>query len=159
MILPATPPSKLSVIFAGEEIPARTLNGAPLLVRVRAMPARHLGRVLELCLDEGALLDFVCMVPIATEEPSEITGWSRVPAGWADNLDDTSHVALLEAAKKLNFSRAASWGTRQIAAKQFQAPILLEADEALAPQFQKMVRLLMSSLPPSASPAAPSTKS
>lgn len=155
----STLPSKIAIIFAGEDRTGSTLDGQPLQVRVRAMPARQLGRVLGLCTDEAALLEFVCLVPAADGEEQPIAGWKHVPEGWADNLSDGSHATLLEAAHRLNFSRAANWGKRQIAAKQFQAPILLEADEALAPVVEKMMRLLISSLPQSASPAAPTTKS
>ncbi|MBI5692586.1 MAG: hypothetical protein HZC55_21095 [Verrucomicrobia bacterium] len=150
--------SKLAVIFAGEDLTARLHDGSSLPVRVRAMPARHLGRVLALCTDEAALLDFVCLVPAAEGEAQPVPGWSRVPEGWADNLTDASHAELLEAAHRLNFSRAANWGRRQIAAKQFQAPLLLEADEALAPVVEKMTRLLLSSLPLSVPPGAPATR-
>jgi hypothetical protein len=99
------------------------------------------------------------MVLADAAEGQEIAGWARVPSGWSDNLDDASHAALVEAAQRLNFSRAANWGERQIAAKQFQAPLLLKADKALAPALEEMVRLVISSLPPAASPAAPATKS
>lgn len=162
----ATPAKRTAVIFAGEVFDgsdaahpkARDLAGNLHDVRVRAMPARHLGRVLQLCTDEAALLDFVCMLPAVEGEEQAIGGWSPVPPGWSDNLDDASHVALLEAAQRLNFSRAANWGERQIAAKQFQAPLLLKADEMLSPVVEKMAALLISSLKSSGSPAAPATK-
>ena len=120
-----TTPSKLAVIFAGEELPAIMLDGSSVQVRVRAMPARHLGKVLATCTDEAALLDLVCSVPSPVDDKEErlFAGWQPVPANWADNLDDKDpgYAKLLETAKRLNFSRAAAWGERQIAAKQFQA--------------------------------------
>jgi hypothetical protein len=158
-----TLPRKTAICFAGTEILAAFLDGSETLIRVRAMPVRHLGRVLALCTDEAKLLEFVCMEPTVAPadrlEGSDFAGWRTVPEGWADNLVDRSHVELLEAAKQLNFSRAAAWAERQIAAKQFQGPILMQADEALMPLVEKMTRLALSSLPAPASPAAPSTKS
>src|SRR5690606_6446197 len=136
----ATRPTKAAIAFAGEEIPAKVyaeVDGTTVvidtLIRVRAMPARHLGRVLQLCLDEGALLEFVCLEPCTSESPVDpalgtvFSGWQRVLPGWADNLTDESHAALLEAAQRLNFTRAASWGERQVKAKQFQTPLILMA--------------------------------
>ena len=159
MITSTTAPKKTAIVFAGETLLAKTLDEKEIQVRVRAMPARHLGRVLQLCTDEASLLELVCLLPATDEDENEIPGWQRVPPGWPDNLADESHVVLLEAAKRLNFTRAAQWGERQIEAKQFQAPLLLKADELLSPLVEKMARLLISSLPSSASPAAPSTKS
>lgn len=156
-------PRKTTICFAGEEVLAGFLDGSETLIRVRAMPVRHLGRVLALCTDEAKLLEFVCMEPTVAPaerpEGSDFAGWQRVPESWADNLAEESHLALLEAAKRLNFTRAAAWAERQIAAKQFQGPILMQADEALMPLVEKMTRLALSSLPAPASPAAPSTKS
>lgn len=145
-------PSKLSIVFAGEEHPAKIRTAAGLttvLVRVRAMPARHLGTVLKLCTDEAALIDFVCEYQ-EIDEATQAIRWTPAPAGWADNLDDESHLVLLEAAKRQNFSRAMSWGERQIAAKEFQAPLLLKADEVLMPVIAKMVASATSSSPASA---------
>ncbi|HEY0966925.1 MAG TPA: hypothetical protein VGD88_06020 [Opitutaceae bacterium] len=145
-------PTKTAIVFSGEEIRAvvRTDKGdRSILVRVRSMPARHLGTILALCTDEAALLDFVCQRQ-TLDENEHATGWEPVPAGWADDLHDESHVLLLEAAKRLNFTRAAAWGHRQIEAKQFQAPLLLKADEILMPVVQKMAALLVSSQKPSA---------
>ena len=158
-----TPPPRLSVIFSGEVFDGhdaahpriRDLGGNEQIVRVRAMPARHLGRILQLCLDEAAFLEFVCYIPrpapATNEEPNGIHGWMPVPVGWPDNLDDASHQLLVEAAQRQNFTRAASWGERQIAAKNFQAPLLLRADETMAPVVAKMVGLIVSSLKSSGS--------
>lgn len=160
-----TPPSKTSIIFGGEVFDGRDSahprvidrDGIAHDVRVRAMPARHLGRVLEVCTDEALLLEVVCSVAYRPEGlPSD---WVPVDANFVDNLSDESHVLLVEAAKRQNFSRAASWGERQIAAKQWQAPLLLKADEALKPVVEKMAALLLSSLRSSGSLAAPATKS
>jgi len=85
--------------------------------------------------------------------------WAEVSREWVDNLDDASHLLLVEAAKRLNFSRAALWGHRQIEAKQFQAPLLLKADEMLSPVVEKMAHLLISSLQASGSLAKLTTPS
>ncbi|PTX95772.1 hypothetical protein [Opitutus sp. ER46] len=160
------PPSKTSIIFAGEIFAGqdadhphiRDIAGNPHAVRVRAMPARHLGRVLELCTDEAGLLELV-LQRSETDADGKLIGWVPVDAAFVDNLDDSSHDLLVHAASRQNFQRAATWGERAIAAKTFQAPLLLKADEALSPVIQRMVRLLISSLPQSGSPAAPTTSS
>jgi hypothetical protein len=160
-MITTTTPSKLAVVFAGQDFTAvELLDGKLTPVRVRSMPARHLSKVLEACTNEAALLELTCLIPVPEGETAEteIAGWMRVPPGWVDNLTDVSHVALLEAAKSLNFSRAAAWGERQIAAKQFQAPILLKTDKALMPMVQELASLILSQTQ-SASRAAPSTKS
>ncbi len=162
----ATPAKKTAMIFAGEIFDGRAvdhprvidLDGVAHDVRVRAMPARHLGQVLGACTDESALLELVCTVALETDKGG-VLDWLPVDAGFVDNLTDESHALLLEAAKRLNFSRAASWGQRQIEAKQFQAPLLLKADEMLSPVVEKMAHLLISSLRQSESAAKPSTKS
>lgn len=154
------------MIFAGEVFDgshpsrplARHVDGNTHEVRVRALPARHLGDVLKACTDEAALLELVCLVAVR-DDKGELVDWLKADAAFVDALDDTSHVMLLEAAQRLNFSRAASWGERQIAAKQFQAPLLLKADEMLSPVVERMVALLSSSLRSSASLGGPATKS
>lgn len=160
-MISSTTPSKLAVVFSGTDFHAvEMLGGAITRVRVRSMPARHLSKVLEACTNEAALLELVCLIPVPEGEhvETEIAGWMPVPPGWVDNLTDTSHAALLDAARSLNFSRAAAWGERQIAAKQFQAPILLKTDKALMPMVRELASQILSQMP-SSSPAAPSTKS
>lgn len=151
-------PSKLSIIFAGDILPATLLDGTTVAVRVRAMPARHLARVLHLADKEAELLDFVC-----TESATPAGVFEPVEPGWADNLTDASHVELYEAAKRLNFSRAAMWAERQIAAKQFTGELAFKAEEVLAPMMERIVALMNSaglSPRPSGSPApAATTKS
>ena len=162
-------PTKTAIVFAGEEIRAliRTDKGdRSIVVRVRSMPVRHLGTVLALCTEEAALLDFVCQCQ-TLDENEHATGWEPVPAGWADNLHDESHEILLEAAKRLNFTRAAAWGNRQLAATEMQADHLRAAEKVLAPVMKRlvapmleaMIPLLVSSRAPSASPADPTKKS
>jgi hypothetical protein len=150
----------IPMIFSGKTLLVRLLDGALRQCRVRALPARRLGQVLNLCTNEAALIELCTQ---AVEDTAEIgaiqPSYADVPEGWADNLTDESHIELYQAAKELNFTRAADWGKRQIAAKQFQAPLLLEANTALEPYLREMIHLALSSLPPSALQAAASTKS
>ena len=174
----STPPTKTAVIFAGEIFDGSDaahplivdLEGREFTVRARAMPARHLGRVLQLCTDEAALLEFVCLVraesdpstlnsQLSTSPNSQLSGWQPADAAFVDNLADASHVLLMEAAKRLNFSRAATWGHRQIEAGQMKTGLMLKTDEMLSPVVEKMAHLLISSLKLSESPAKPTTKS
>lgn len=150
--------SKLAVVFAGEDFTAKLLDGSAVATRVRAMPARHLGRVLRLADHEAELLEFVCQVHTQEGDETE-PSWKAVSPEWVDCLHDDSHVELYEAAKRLNFSRAAKWAERQIAAKQFTADVTLKAEEVLQPLMQQIVALVASSLPPSASPAPATPKS
>ena len=167
-----TPPPRLSIVFAGEIFDGhdaghpliRDNAGRAFFVRVRAMPARHLGRILQICLDEAALLEFVCQaapVPDPGAEPAALIPppWEPVSPDWIDGLDDASHLLLVDAAQRLNFTRAAHWGERQIAARNFQAPLLLKVDESMSPVVAKMVGLILSSLKSSGSLPEPSTTS
>lgn len=162
----ATPAKKTAMIFAGEIFDGSTKDHPKILdlegnahdVRVRAMPARHLGKILGVCTDEAALLETVATLALK-DDKGEVIDWLPVDAAFIDNLADASHAQLVEAAKRLNFSRAADWGGRQIEAKQFQAPLLLRADEMLSPVVEKMAHLLISSLRSGESPAARATKS
>ncbi|AHF94219.1 hypothetical protein OPIT5_08365 [Opitutaceae bacterium TAV5] len=152
----------LHLIFGGEEITARFIDGNQVTARVRAMPVRYMPAVLKLCTDETALLEFVCQVPDTDDAEGQnrpFPGWQPVPPGWADNLTDESHEELYEAAKRLNFTRAAKWAERQIAAKQFQTPLILRADEQLMPLVQRMADLLLSSLARSGLQASPGMSS
>jgi hypothetical protein len=147
-----TTPTKLSIIFSGEDLTATLLDNTSTPVRVRAMPARHLGRVLQLADKEAELLEFVCLIPSTSPEGEVISGWRAVPPGWADNLGDGSHATLYEAAKRLNFSRAATWAERQIAAKQFSGELALKAEEVLMPLMEQIVGSLALLSKPSAAP-------
>lgn len=157
-------PSKLAIIFAGEDVPATLRDGARHLVRVRSMPARHLGRVLALLDKEAELLDFVCFLPRDKEE----AGFDPVPANFVDNLTPESHVALYETAKKLNFSEAVAWAERQITAKRVTGELGAKMEEVISPVMERLLepmtdRLmsLLASLSklPTSGPASPSTKS
>ncbi|MES2692791.1 MAG: hypothetical protein V4773_04905 [Verrucomicrobiota bacterium] len=161
-----TPATKTAMIFAGEVFdgtdtahpPARDLNHVAHTVRVRAMPARHLGKVLNVCTDEAALLELVCLVSLCDEAGKHVD-WLPVDSAFIDNLDEPSHVMLVAAAQRLNFSRAANWVERQIAAHQVQSTLIAKQTEIMAPMVQEIVRSLVSSLPPAALSEKPVTKS
>ncbi|MBX3736746.1 MAG: hypothetical protein KF715_08660 [Candidatus Didemnitutus sp.] len=166
-----TAPTKLQIVFAGEvfdgtdeqhPLPRDAAGNTLPPVRVRAMPTRHLGRVLRLADHEPELLDFVCSI-FTKDEGEQAPSWKTVEEGWSDNLHDETHELLYKAAERQNFSRAAKWAERQIAAKKFVGEITLKGEEImqplLAPVFEQMQKLLRSLETPSASPATPSTKS
>lgn len=142
-----------SVIFAGEDRSIKFLDGTQATIRVRAMPVRHLGRVLQLADREAELLDFVCYLP------REGGGYDAVPEGWADNLSPESHLELYEAAKRLNFSNAVAWADRQITAKQMTGELAVKVDEMMAPLIRRAAASLDSSPKPSRSPAEATTRS
>lgn len=162
-------PSKTSVIFAGEIFDgsdaahplAVDLADKTHEVRVRAMPARHLQRVVNAIADEHALLSICCQLAKRDpEKPAHLVEWIEAGEAWVENLSDESHLLLVEAAKRQNFSRAAKWGQRQIEAKTFQAPLLQGmANDVLRPLVKEMALLLASSLVPAASPGGSPTKS
>ncbi|QYM80292.1 hypothetical protein K0B96_06665 [Horticoccus luteus] len=162
-----TPPARTAMVFAGEIFDGATSDhplirntaGETFAVRVRAMPARHLGRILQLCIDEAATVEFVTQIAVVDPSTGVLAEWSAASADWVDTLDDASHVLLYEAAKRLNFIRAAAWAERQIAAKQFQGPLLMKANQALSPLMEQMVGLILSSLKSQGLLGAPSTKS
>ena len=169
MTTPATTtkqPSKVSIIFAGEEFfgqdeshpQIKLLDGSSVPVRVRAMPARHLGQVMGLATQQSELIDFVCYLP-KDIEGGEIAGFDKVPQGWADNLTDESHALLWEAAKRLNFTRAAKWAEQQIAAKKFAMPIEMQSEEVMRPLLKMTAGLIASSLGVSGSSEKPTTRS
>ena len=141
----------LSIIFSGEDVSVTFLDASTAFVRVRAMPVRHLARVLQLADKEAELLDYVCFLP-------DGASFNPVPSGWADNLTDDSHAKLYEAAKRLNFTRAATWATRQIAAKKFTGEMAMQAEEVLLPLMRQLAGSIALFSAPSA-PATPSTRS
>jgi len=145
--------SKLSTIFASEELTATLLDGSSTAVRVRAVPVRHLGRVLQLADQEAELLDYVCQIPEAgSAEPAASASWKQVEPGWTDALTDESHIQLYEAAKRLNFTRATIWAERQIAAKKMNNELMLKTQEILLPLMKQLASSL--GLSPATSPAA-----
>ena len=155
-----TTPSKLAIIFAGEDFTdIELLDGSKVAVRVRSMPARHLPQIVQFSDEEVLLIEFVCLIPVTDQDEQIVPGWQRVPHGWADNLTDESHIKIYEAAKRLNFSRAAAWAQRQIAAKKFGAELSTAAAKALRPMLENIMGLPEFSPKSSGSPAAPTEKS
>lgn len=123
-----TPKSIFATIFSGIEtnavLHAEGGGTQSVHVRVHALPVRYLTLVLNLAEDESPLIELLTEIgtPIP-DKPGQFT-WAAVPSGWADNLTDDSHLELLEAAKKLNFSRAIAHGQRRVAAGRELAPIV-----------------------------------
>lgn len=165
-----TTPTKLSVVFAGEVFdnskpshPWIVLHDGSLhTVRVRAMPSRHLGRVLALADREAELLEFCCTVAVVipkTETEAERIDWQPMTPEFVDSLDDTSHKLLVETAGRLNFTRAVQQAERSIAAGSLTIPLMEKADALLKPLAEKLASSVISSLAQSGSPAAPLTKS
>jgi hypothetical protein len=147
-------PSPLAVIYAGEDVFASLLDDTRVLVRVRSLPVRQLGRLLRVADDEAALLELVCFLPSEGEKP-----FIPVTPEFVDNLVPESHDKLYEAAKRLNFSRAAKWAERHLADRTFVQEIGLKADEILQPLMQRLVASLTSLQQPPAKPAEASKKS
>lgn len=165
-----TTPTKLSVVFAGEifdgSSPERPfildLDGKAFVVRVRAMPSRHLGRVLALAENEAELLEFVCQVavPLPVEAGAPVLiDWQPLTPEFVDSLAHPSHALLYESAGRLNFSRATAQAERKIVAGTIHVQLMERSENMVKPLAEKLAASVLSSLARSASPDAPSTKS
>lgn len=170
---PTMPPT-LSTLFAGEEHVAALVDGSAVEVRVRALPQRHLVRVLAVAETPSDLIELCACTRTADGLPAAAhpdiaapAGWSHVPAGWADNLADESFAALHEAAQRLNFTRAATEGRLRIAAKKLVAPLEAEAiaqvrplvDSILLPLLRRLETLCASMPSAPSSAASPASNS
>jgi hypothetical protein len=158
----------LSIIFGGEETTAALLDGSSIKVRVRALPARYLGEVLAVAEKQTDLIELCTSIQVPAEGDAlppvyagvrQPEGWVGVPIGWTENLSDESHEALYQLARQLNFTRAAAWGKRQIAAKKDSAPIIEAAHEALRPIIQGLLASTNSALTSGSQPVKPPVKS
>lgn len=144
-------PNPLRILFAGESAQATLLDGSRLDVWVRALPQMHMGEVVRAAEHQHHLVELCCY--LRTEDlPQEHTrentqcphidppaGYGAVPAGWAQNLEDESFDRIYELARRLNFSRAVTWGERQIAAKKAIAPLQRATIEQVAPLVEAVV--------------------
>jgi hypothetical protein len=155
-------PKSLSIIFGGEDASVSLIDGTSAKVRVRALPARYLGDVLALAEKQTELIELCTAIPTPTEGEQipavfpgvrQPDGWVGVPHGWTENLSDVAHEMLYELARKLNFTRAATWGKRQIAAKKESAPLVEAAQEALRPIIQGLLASTSSALTSGPQPA------
>jgi hypothetical protein len=111
-------PAPHKIVFSTALFEARLIDGREAMVRVRAMPARHMRRIVELSNDEAGLVEFVCLIPPGAGDkvPRDAAEWKSVPPGWAATLSDESFTGLVAAAQRLNFSRAETWAQRQVIA-------------------------------------------
>ena len=156
-------PAPHQIIFAGESWPVTLIDGKQFLVFVRELPARYhplvfrhadnLASLVELCTYTKAIAGESAPAPLFAEVVAP-TGYWPVPAGWADNVKPESHHALYDLAQKLNFTSAAATGKRQLAAKEWKAPLLREAEELLMPHVERLMHSLVSSLTPLSTAAA-----
>lgn len=107
-------------------------------LRVRMLPARHLTTPTTGYLDlrdvgrESEMLEMVVQQPFAGR-------WAAVDAAFIDSLSDESHALLVEAADRLNFTRAVSQAERQIAMGTALLPLKRRlAETMLAPTKQAL---------------------
>ena len=160
-------PAPHQILFAGESVTALLIDGSRVTVFVRELPARyhslvfrnaeHLAELVELC---TYTIGAVRVTPAAAfPEVLPPHGYSPVPAGWADNLKAESLHDLYDFAQKLNFTSAAATGKRQLAAKEWKAPLLLQAEEVLLPLVERLTSSLISSLTALSTSAAPTATS
>lgn len=167
----------LSILFAGRSLGIELLDGTPITVRVRALPQRYLNHVLAAAEWKHALVQLCTYLPDLPEPlpPGEPlvssapdcdypdvpppSGMVPVPPNWSDNLTDASLDALYEAAKALNFQRAADWARGQIAAKKEVAPLHQAAMEQVMPLVNQVLAPLISRLDAfsASTPSAPSS--
>lgn len=144
----------LQVLFAGDTVAVRFLNGQKQSVHVRALPLRHLHHVIA-TYEHKHLFVELCTYTAAgrgkapdgqfSEIPAPQKLWP-VPAGWADNLDDASIEALYQKAEALNFQRAVTWARGQIAAKKNIAPILQQSTAQVMPMVQQLIQPVLEKL-------------
>jgi len=158
--------SPLSILFAGETYPVTLINGARIKIFVRAIPQQFLGDFLAVAEQQHLVVE-LCCYRSARETVKKMAftpaipppdGYSPVPPGWSQNLSDASFEELYAAACRLNFTRAANWGQRQIAAKKTIAPIQQAVMEQVAPLIDRMMTTVLQRFAPSSTstPSAPS---
>ncbi len=175
----------LSILFAGQSTAIELIDGSRVSVFVRALPQRYLHHVLAAAEWKHALVQLCTYLPSAPEklpagEPLVSSppscdypdvpppfGMAPVPSNWSDNLTDGSLNALYQAAKALNFQRAAAWARDQIAAKREVAPLHQAAleqvmplvNQVLAPLISRLDALLISTPSAPSSSGAPASSS
>lgn len=170
--------NQLSIIFAGSTKTVEQFDGRKITVAVRALPLRFLIRVLQCAEFPHQLVELCCYrdkndvdeqslpAPAFPDIPAP-DGLVPVPMGFCDNLTDAAVTELYEAAKQLNFQRAADHGKALIAAKKLTAPFREQAMAEVVPLVESIMQPLMRKLdalsnsPASApsSSAAPEKKS
>lgn len=115
----------MAVLFGGEEITVKKLDGSEVKVKVALVPISRMGMFIDLYDKPHLLAEFV----------SHVDG-KPVEEGWSDQLTHDAVYEIREKAKALNFQNAARFTDEQIAAgKDMITPIL----EKFA-TFQRSVR-------------------
>ncbi len=139
-------PSSLAILFGGEKLHVKLLDGTEEDCFVRAMPIRAMGEVLTRAEDQAGLVELCSCLPLLPGEAAprgSPAGMRPVPPGWADNLDAESFFALLDAATRLNFTTAVTWAQRQIAAKKTTGPVFEATVRQIAPLVDRMLQPLL----------------
>lgn len=126
------PPSRLTILHAGEDLTIRTLAGAEIAVRVGLVPLRYIGTFIDLYDKPSELAEYVCHV-----------AGKPVETGWADQLSDEVIYTIHERATALNFQRAKDWASRQSSAVGALKPFY---STLMAPVKAMLVELLSDSL-------------
>lgn len=170
----------LSILFGGEIVPIRLINGIAGRVWVRALPECFLHLVLATAEHKSQLVELVTYFKAAPKRPAkdhpldaavrvmgprafpdvdEPAGYEAVPQKWTQNLSDDSIEELYETAKRLNFFRAAKWAKGQIAAKKLVAPLYQATIEQTLPMLMQVVEPLVKKLTASfaSTPSSPSS--
>jgi hypothetical protein len=144
--------ASLAVLFGGEQIQAKLVDGTMVDCFVRAMPQRAMADVMARAEDQSALIE-LCVYLDGDPSPDAPApryrlpiGRQAVPAGWADNLTPESFDLIWEAATRLNFSVAVIWARRQIAAKKTVGPVFEATVQQITPLVNRMVQPLLAQI-------------
>jgi hypothetical protein len=157
----------LQILFAGDTIVARYLDGSTQPVHVRALPLRHLHHVFSTYEHKHLFIELCCYTKpgkgrapagLFPDVPVPAKLWP-VPAGWSENLADESIEELFRKAESLNFQRAVTWAKGQIAAKKMIAPLMEQTTAQMMPLLQQVMQPLFAKLEQSSGspPTAPAT--
>ena len=148
-----TPLPSTSRLFAGQPASVTLRDGTTASVRVRELPARHHLDLIEL-FHVGREADLIARctereAPDLRSPNSDLrptSAWGPVDAAFVDNLSDESHVALVDLATTLNFSRAIRTAERQIARGQQLSPVIAKLTQALLEPMKRELASWTSSL-------------
>jgi hypothetical protein len=138
--------SPLTILFGGEMIRAKLVDGTEVDCFIRAMPIRAMGDVLARAEDQAGLVELCTYLHAAAGEDSPAgapAGMCPVQRGWADNLTADSFFALHEAATRLNFTTAVTWATAQISAKKTVGPLFDATIRQISPMVDRIIQPLL----------------
>jgi len=141
-----------SVLFAGEEREVELINHFKVRVFVRELPLKFLGDFLGVAETQHQVVEMCVYLegePIGDGAFPRIpppVGYAPVPAGWDQNLTEASFYDLYDTACRLNFSKAATWAHRQIAAKKKVAPLYEAMMNQVLPLVTSLIEPLMKQL-------------